>query len=38
MAAQQMPLGVQLIGPAHGDWRLANIAKWLDTEIPAVAV
>jgi Asp-tRNA(Asn)/Glu-tRNA(Gln) amidotransferase A subunit family amidase len=38
MAVGKMPLGVQLIGPAHGDWRLANIAKWLDREIGTIAV
>ena len=38
MAVGKMPLGVQLIGPAHGDWRLANIAKWVDREIGTIAV
>ncbi|MEC7516203.1 MAG: amidase, partial [Pseudomonadota bacterium] len=38
MALDGMPLGVQVIGAPHRDWELANLAAWLDSEVPPLAL
>ena len=38
MALDGMPLGVQVIGAPHRDWELANLAAWLDSEVPSLAL
>ena len=38
MALDGMPLGVQVIGTPHRDWDLANLAAWLDSEVPPLAL
>ncbi|MCP5156442.1 MAG: amidase [Ectothiorhodospiraceae bacterium] len=38
LAVGAMPVGVQLIGQQHADWRLAGIARWLSSTVEPVAV
>ena len=33
--AEGLPLGVQLVGPRHGDARLLRTARWLASRIEA---
>jgi Asp-tRNA(Asn)/Glu-tRNA(Gln) amidotransferase A subunit family amidase len=33
--ADGLPLGVQLVGPRHGDARLLRTARWLVTQLRA---
>jgi Asp-tRNA(Asn)/Glu-tRNA(Gln) amidotransferase A subunit family amidase len=38
MGVTGMPVGIQLIGQWHGDWRLASIARWVEQVAGTISV